>query len=75
MNPADVSALEQAHRFRIMRAAPLLGAHLHHTAVAPRRLRHPAPLTHKQRQRFLHINVFARRAGHDGLQGVPVVRR
>lgn len=48
-------------------------ADLHHPAVAPRRLDHSAAFVDRNRQRLLHVDVFAGVAGVDRLDRVPVI--
>ena len=75
MDLADVPGGQQFHHFLEVRAAAPLRAHLHHALVAPRGGGHPAALLDEQRHGLFDVDVLARGAGHDGLQGVPVIRR
>ena len=72
---ADVAALDQLARLLVVRPRPLLGADLDDPLVPPGDVDHPPPLADEQAQRLLDVHVLARRAGHHGHQGVPVVGR
>jgi hypothetical protein len=70
---ADAAAADEltglAHE--VGRAA--VDADLRDAVVPPRGVHHAPPLDHAQRQRLFDVDVLARLAGVDGLQGVPVV--
>ena len=72
---ADRARLHQLGELGVKLRRPPLRAHLHHPVVAPRRLDHPTALADGERERLLGIDVLARIAGHDRLEGVPVVGR
>ena len=57
------------------RTGAVLRSHLHHPLGPPRHVQHPAALANEQRQRFLHVDVLAGRAGHHRHQRVPVIGR
>ena len=52
-----------------------LRTHNHDAVVFARCLDHPPAFVDEQGHRLFDIHVLARRAGHDGEQRVPVVRR
>ena len=72
---AEIARLHQFAGLLIMRSGALLGAHLHDALVAARGVGHPAAFFHEQGERLFDVDIFARRAGHDGEQCVPVVGR
>ena len=72
---ADPAAADQLASFLVVRPGALLGADLNDPVVPPGDVDHPPPLARKERERLLDIHVLARRTGHHGHQGVPVVGR
>ena len=52
-----------------------LAASRHHASELPRRLHHGAAFANCQRFRFLAVDIFARPAGGNGDDRVPVIRR
>ena len=52
-----------------------LRTHHDDAVVFARRLDHPLAFVDEHRHRLFHVHVLARRAGHDGKQRMPVVRR
>ncbi len=75
MHRPDAALLNQFHRRRVMRPGPLLAAGLHHALVFARRVQHPAPVGHGEREWLLAVHILARVAGRHGHQGVPVIGR
>ena len=56
-------------------AVPPLRAHDHDAVVLAGGLDHPLAFVDEERHRLLDVDVLAGGAGHDGVQGMPVVRR
>ena len=72
---ADRARLHQLGELGIELRRPPLRAHLHDPVVPPGRLDHPPAFADREREGLLDVDILARVARHDRLDGMPVVGR
>src|SRR5439155_18525426 len=75
VNLPDRPVVQQFHGAPLVRYGAALHPDLHHAVVLAGRLHHLLTLKYVVAGGLLHIDVFARLAGPDGRQRMPMVRR